>query len=83
MERKRNDRPAIVVQMEDILFSSPITKKKLTATIRDMKKKNSYDTGENNYSTQFKGAKTKTVLIYLDIFRKEIKDDIIKKLITI
>jgi len=78
MERKRHDRPAIVVQMEDISFSLPITKKKLTTTMRDMKKKNSYDTGETNYSTQFKGAKTKAILIYLDVFRKEIKDDIIK-----
>ena len=67
-----------MVRIEDIPFSLPLTKKKLTAAMRDIKKRKIDDVGETNYSTQFRKGKTKAVLIYLDVFSEKIKDDIIK-----
>lgn len=46
--------------------------------MRDAKKKSNNDVGDTNYTTQFQKGKVKAVLIYLDVFRKEIKDDIVK-----
>ena len=70
---KGEDRPAIAIRFEDIPFYVPFQKEKLMSKIQQMNKKSERDIGENNCAFQFRNGKAKSVVIYLDAFKKVFK----------